>query len=106
MATVTNGNVRAVGSGTATITATVDGKNVSCVVTVTKNVTYSYEMVDIPSSAIGQCYIYIKSSEGEKVNGTININYINGESEVVQVSPSGVMKVRSTISSISIIEAG
>ena len=106
VATVTNGNVRAVGSGTATITATVDGKNVSCVVTVTKNVTYSYEMVDIPSSAIGQCYIYIKSSEGEKVNGTININYINGESEVVQVSPSGVMKVRSTISSISIIEAG
>lgn len=106
VATITNGNVMAVGSGTATITATVDGKSTSCVVTVTKNITYSYEMVDIPSSAIGQCYIYIKSSEGIRVNGTININYINGESETVQVTSSGVMKVKSTISSISIINAG
>lgn len=104
--TVSNGIVKAVGAGDAVITATSGGKSVSCSVKVTKVITYTYEMVDIPSSAIGQCYIYIKSSEGQRVSGTITINYINGESENVVVTSSGVIKVRSTISSVTVVSAG
>ena len=103
---VSSGTVRAVGAGQAVVTAMAGGKSASCSVTVTKTVTYSYEIVDIPSSAIGQCYIYIKSSDGQRVSGTIVINYINGTSETVAVSASGVMKVRSTISSVSVVSAG
>lgn len=106
VATVADGKITALAAGTTTITATADGKSASCTVTVTKIVTYSHEIVDIPSSAIGQCYIYIKSSEGNRVGGTINITYTNGKSETVDVPVDGIMKVKNTISSVSIVSAG
>lgn len=105
VATVSNGFVKAVGSGTVTITATVDGKKASCVITVTAPVTYSYEIVDVPGSVTGQCYIYIKSSTGSRVSGSLTITYTNGGSETVDVSSSGYMvPSRSAIASVSSVK--
>ena len=73
--TVSNGTIIAVNAGTATITATAGGKSAICIVTVISPVTYSYEIVDAPGSAVGQCYIYIKSSDGKYVSGKINVTY-------------------------------
>ena len=102
VATVSNGTVTAVGSGTATITATADGKKVTCTITVIKPITYTHEIKDIPESTTGQCYIYVKSSEGKYVDGKVTITYINGNSETVNIPASGYMfPNRATISSIT-----
>jgi len=106
VATVSNGIVKAVGAGSATITATAGGKSISCTVTVSKNVTYSIKEEKIESSAIGQYYIYIVSSEGQYVSGTVNIVYTNGSSKTATVPASGLMVVKSAISSISVVNAG
>lgn len=106
VATVSNGVVYAVSPGSAIITANVNGKSATCMVTVVKNVTYRYEIVDTPSSSIGQCDIYIKSSDGEAVSGMIIIHYTNGKDETVNVTPNGVRRIRSAISSVSIVSVG
>ena len=104
--TVSNGNIRAINPGTTTIRATAGGKTANCTVTVTKVVTYSVEMPDVPGSAIGQCYIYIKSSEGNYVSGTVKIDYIGGGSRTVNVTPSGIIEVRKSITNVTIVNAG
>ena len=102
VATVSNGVVTAVGSGTTTITATADGKKVTCTITVIKKVTYTHEIKDVPESTTGQCYIYVKSSEGKYVDGKVTITYINGNSETLNIPASGYMfPNRATISSIT-----
>ena len=102
VATVSNGVVTAVGSGTVTITATADGKKITCTITVIKPITYTHEIKDIPESTTGQCYIYVKSSEGKYVDGKVTITYINGNSETVDIPASGYMfPNRATISSIT-----
>ena len=63
-------------------------------------------MKDTPGSAIGQCNIYIKSSEGIYVNGTIKINYVGGGSEIVDVTPNGILRLKNIIENITIINAG
>ena len=103
---VSGGVIRGISPGTAVITASVNGKTSSCTVTVPQNITYNYEIVDITSSAIGQCYIYIKRSDGQRVGGTLEISYINGTSERIQITASGIMRVRSTISSVKVLSAG
>lgn len=106
VATVSGGVIRAVGAGSAVITATSGGVSVTCSVNVTKVVTYTYELIDIPSSSIGQCYLYIKNSDGEHVSGVVTIHYTNGTSETIEVSSTGVIKVRSIISSVSVVSVG
>lgn len=105
VATVSNGVIRAVGAGSATITATADGKSVNCVVRVTKVITYSYELVDAANSTTGQCYLYIKSSEGRRVSGSVRITYTNGASEYVDVTEQGILlPSKSAIMSVSDIK--
>ena len=106
VATVSNGTVTAVGSGTATITATADGKKVTCTITVIKPITYNYEIKDVPGSTTGQCYIYVKSSEGKYVNGKVTITYTTGGSETIDIPSSGYMfPNRTSIASITNIKA-
>lgn len=106
VATVSNGNITAVGGGTATITATIDGKKATCTITVIKPITYSYEIKDVEGSTTGQCYIYIKSSEGNYVNGKLTITYTTGGSETISIPSSGYMfPNRTSISSITNVTA-
>ena len=74
---VSNGILEAVGEGSAVITATVGGKSVNCNVTVNKRITYTPVWEKIKSSIADEYYLYIVSSEGNKVSGKINITYIN-----------------------------
>ena len=107
VATVNNGTVTAIGAGTAIITATTSGgKSASCTVTVTKPITYNYEIIDVPNSTVEQCDIFIKNSDGVRVSGTITIHYTNDRDETVSVTTSGVRRVKSLIASISIVNAG
>ena len=99
---VSNGNIVAVGAGTAIITAESGGKTASCIVSVVKPVTYTYEIIDTPASSIGQCDIYIRNSDGVRVSGTITIHYTNGKDETVDVTSNGVRRIRSAISSVTI----
>lgn len=102
VATVVNGTVQSFGVGSATITATVDGKSATCLIMVTRKITYTYEIVDVPGSTLGQCYIYVKNSDGNYVNGKVKITYSNGKSEVVDIPSSGLMfPNKLSISSIS-----
>lgn len=101
--TVNNGEVKAVGAGSAVITVSVGGKSVQCNVTVNKKITYSYQWVKIESSSVGQYYLYIVSSEGEKVNGVVKVNYTNGKSNEQNVSTSGLTLVKDTVSSVEIV---
>ena len=88
IATVTNGTVKAISAGVVTITATVDGKEATCTITVKNPVTYSYEIKDASGSTTGQVYIYIKSSEGNYVDGSLTIIYKNGGEETVNIPAS------------------
>ena len=104
--TISNGRVTANNPGEAIVTATIDDQIATCTVKVTRPVSYEYEMKDTPGSAIGQCTIYIKSSEGIYVNGTIKINYVGGGSEITDVTPNGILRLRNIIESINVINAG
>lgn len=84
-----NGKVTAIGAGTATITATVGGKSVSCTVTVKNKVTYSVQLVKLDGSAIEQYKLYIISSEGKYVNGTLEITTIAGKTFEEEVTTNG-----------------
>lgn len=106
IAEVSNGVVRAKNPGTAIITASSGNKSTTCIITVTRPISYNYEIIDTPSSSIGQCDIYIKSSEGERVSGTIIIHYTNGKDETVAVDANGVRRIRSAISSVTIASVG
>lgn len=99
------GKVTALSKGTATITATVDGKKVTCKVTVTAPITYSIEWEQIQSSSIGQYRLYIKSSEGNYVSGKIEYETIDGDKGTEDVSKSGIVFVKSVIKTVKILSA-
>jgi hypothetical protein len=103
--TVNGGVVSAVGAGSATITATAGGKSVSCNVVVNKKITYSYEWQRIESSSVGEYYLFIVSSEGNKVSGMVNVIYSNGKSKEQSVPASGLKLIKSAVSSVEIITA-
>ena len=104
--TVSNGEVKAVGSGNAVITVSAGGKSVKCNITVNKKITYSYQMEEMKGSAADQYRVYIVSSEGKKVSGSIKITYTNGKSKVEEVNSDGIVVVKSTVSSVEVISAG
>lgn len=83
------GNVTAKAKGTATITVTVDGKTASCEVTVLEPITYSVEYDKIEESSMEQHRLYIKSSEGKRVPGVIEVTTINDDVIEVQVTENG-----------------
>ncbi len=93
-----NGKVTAVGAGEATITVTVDGKTATAKVTVTKNVTYNVEMVDVGDA--GQVILYIKSSEGNRVSGKIKIVTIANKEGTVN---TGTVLVKKNIKSATVL---
>lgn len=105
VATVNNGVVTAVGAGSTTITASADGKTVTCTITVNKKVeiTYSVEWQRIESSSIGEYYLYIVGSDGKKVSGKVNVVYTNGKTKEHDVTTGGVKLVKSVVSSASVI---
>lgn len=86
-----NGNVTAKKAGNVTITATVDGKSANSKIIVKAPLTYTYELIDVPGSTIGQCNIYIKSSEGKHVNGSLTVVYPNGKSENINIPSTGYL---------------
>lgn len=93
-----SGNVTAVGAGSATITATAGGKSATCEVTVQERITYSLEWVKIQESAIGEYMLYIKSSKGLHVSGTVNVCLIDfNECRSYDISINGHKFIRSAI---------
>lgn len=102
VASVTNGKIRAISSGTAVITASVDNKQVLISVIVQEEKKYHYEIVDISSSTTGQCYIFLKDNDNNYVSGTITITYLNGNSEDIFIPINGYMwPNKNTIASIT-----
>lgn len=91
-----NGKVKAVGAGTATITAKVGNKTVTCTVIVTENVTYSIKWEEVKNSSVGQYMLYIVSSKGEKVSGVVTIT-VAGKSSDVSVTKEGKMYIKSAV---------
>ena len=100
---VNNGKLKALKSGTVTITATIDGKSANATVVVAKPApTYDYELVDVAGSTTGQVYIYIKSSEGEYVSGTLTVVYPNDAKENLVIPTTGYLwPSKSTIKAIT-----
>lgn len=84
-----NGLVTAVAEGEVTITATVDGKEATCKVVVSKPVTYEVEYKKAEGTSLEQHYLRIKSSKGEYVSGVIEITTINGDVIDVSVTENG-----------------
>ncbi len=122
------GTVRAVGVGSAVITVTVDGVKATIAVTVTQAPTvpvnpdqpkpeepkpdeptpevpetYSIEYEAIPSSAMGEVYIKIKSSKRGFVAGVIQITTQNGTVTTENVSASGYKMPRSIIQNVVVV---
>lgn len=77
--------------------------NITLVANWKKNVTYSLEWQAIPSSSVGQYYLYIKSSEGNYVSGKVKITSISGKSETMSVPSTGLMLVKNAVSSAEFI---
>ena len=101
--TVSNGVVKAVGEGSAIVTASADGKEIKCTVTVNKKITYNYKWERIESSSLGEYYLYIVSSEGKNVNGKVNIIYSNNKNKEWDVTTGGLKVIKGTVSSVEII---
>lgn len=91
VAIVDNGKIKAVGAGSVKIIVTVDNISTSLIVNVTEKKIYKYEIVDVSSSTIGQCYIYIKDSNENYVSGTVTITYISGAAEDVSIPSEGLL---------------
>lgn len=68
-------------------------------------VTYTYKWEAIKTSVIGQEYLYIVSSEGNKVAGTVTITTKSGVKETVSIPATGKIFVRDTIASVSNVKA-
>jgi uncharacterized repeat protein (TIGR02543 family) len=90
----TNNNNQSTGGGTYTPPATTKPTTQPAV-----TYTYSVEWVQDNTSVIGQYYMYIKRSDGQRVSGTIKIIYNNNASESVSVSSSGYYIVKDIVSS-------
>ena len=101
--TVNNGLLEAVGEGSAIITATVGGKSITCNVIVNKKITYTYEFEKIEGSIADEYYLYIVSSEGNKVSGKVNITYINDKDKEHDITENGIKIVKNAVSSIEIL---
>lgn len=120
-----NGNVKAIGEGTATITATVDGKDYTVRVTVKKKSeggsttpteptnpdtpvdpkpeepkhTYTAACVKVADSSVDQCKITITDETGASVNGTVTITSTTGATQTV---PTGTLKPSSLIAGLKV----
>lgn len=101
--TVNNGEVIAVGSGSATIIASVGEKSVVCTITVNKKITYTYEWEKIGTSVVDEYYLYIVDSDGNKVSGRVNIKYNNDKNKEFNISKEGIKVVKSAVFSVEII---
>lgn len=91
VATIENGIIKGIGVGTTEIIARLDGISTSLIVNVIQKEEYKYEIVDVSSSTIGQCYIYIKNSKGNFVSGIVTITYTTGASEDVAIPVDGLL---------------
>lgn len=98
-----NGNIKAVGAGSATITVIVDGKKASANIIVVKEVTYSIAWVDVKESSIGQAMLYIKSSEGNYVSGVVEITTVDNKVSRVSITEAGKMYIKAVIASAKVI---
>lgn len=68
-----------------------------------KNViTYSVEWVEVSGSSIGQYTLYIKSSEGKHVAGTVEITSVSGNVSTKNIPASGTVFIKSAISSAKV----
>ena len=103
VATVANGKVTAVGAGVATITVTVDGKSATAKVTVAKEITYSIEEVAVATSSANEYMYYIKSSEGKRVSGKIEVTVIGGAKQEYDITAAGKKLSKSAVSDVKII---
>lgn len=103
VATVANGKVTAVGAGEATITVTVDGKSATAKVTVAKEITYSIEEVAVATSSANEYMYYIKSSEGKRVSGKIEVTVIGGAKQEYDITAAGKKLSKSAVSDVKII---
>lgn len=74
---------------------------ISSIILINKYNQVSYEWVLEKESTIGQYRLYINDLNGKHIDGKIKITYINGKSEVVEVSKDGVLYVKNVISSVS-----
>lgn len=97
-----SGNIKAVGSGSATITATVDGKKVTSTITVTKPDTYSYKWEKIEGDAAGQSLLFIVKNGTEKVSGVVTITTIKGKTGDYNVTADGIAFVKNAIAKVVI----
>ena len=100
---VNDGQVVAKSAGNAVITALVDGKIVTCNVTVNRKLTYSYLWEKIDSSIVDEHYLYIVSSNGDKVSGNVKIVYNNGKSKEHIVPSTGIKIVKSAVSLVEVL---
>ncbi len=69
-------------------------------------VTYEYEWQDVEGSVIGQARLYIKSSKGEYVSGTLKLTTLSGATITESVSETGSanMYIKSAITNVEIQE--
>ena len=98
-----NGKVTAMGAGSATITVTVDGKSATATVTVNKDVSFSIETVKIDASSANEYMYYIKSSEGNRVSGRIEVTIIGGAKTEYDITTAGKKLSKSAISDVKVI---
>ena len=103
VATVANGKVTAKAAGEATITVTVDGKSATAKVTVAKEITYSIEEVAVATSSANEYMYYIKSSEGKRVSGKIEVTVIGGAKQEYDITAAGKKLSKSAVSDVKII---
>lgn len=60
----------------------------------------TYEWVEEKQSSIGQYRLFINNSKGKHIDGKIRITYLNGKSEVVEISSDGELYVKNIIKKV------
>lgn len=61
----------------------------------------SYKWVEVDDSMIGQYRLYVVDKEGNCIDGVVEITYLNGEKEKVDIPKDGVLYVKNIILEVS-----
>ena len=62
---------------------------------------YEYEWEEVQDSTIGQYRLYVNDKNGNHIDGHVDITYLNGKKETVEISKEGTLYVKSIIKDVS-----
>lgn len=61
---------------------------------------YSYSLVKEEKSVVNQYRLYVTNKNGKHIDGTVDVTYLNGKKQTIEVTKDGKLIIKSVIKKI------